>query len=89
MTKEPDNFDEPDIRQPVADVDVYIELSQLSGTVKYIADELNQLDQIGRGLGELGYSVSELRSVLQGIQFTASALLRGLMAMVGTLRHWF
>jgi hypothetical protein len=72
---------------------MFTELSQLSGTVKYIADELGQLDQVGRAVDEIGHSVGELRSTLQGIQTTVSVLLlatvAGLVAMLGTLRHWF
>ena len=88
-----DDFEERDFRQPVADVDVLVELGQLRGAVDAIAEKLDQLDQSTRVLEDIDLLVNEARSRLGSIQFTVTALLVvtafGVIAILGTLRHWF
>jgi hypothetical protein len=93
MPDNSDDFDEPDVRQPVVDVDLADGLSQLESSIKYIAGELEQLNQIGRVLDEIGHMLNELQSTLRNIQFRVSAcllmIIAGIVVLVGTLRHWF
>jgi hypothetical protein len=88
-----DDFEEHDFRQPVADVDVLVELGQLRGAVDAIAEKLDQLDQSTRVLEDIDLLVNEARSRLGSIQLTVTALLVvavfGIIAILGTLRNWF
>jgi hypothetical protein len=89
-----DDHDERDFRQPVADVDAHIELEQLRASIDGIASELQDLaqriDEIGRALDGIGYDANARLDVIKG---TASLLLvaviLGIVAVLGTLRHWF
>jgi hypothetical protein len=86
--------DEEDVRQPVVDVDVALELGELRGSVEHIASDLGELaSDVGRTLDAMGHMLNDTRSALQSIQFTMSALLLVTIAatvlILGTLRHWF
>ena len=94
MPGEVDDLDEPDHRQPVIDVDVAIELSQLSGVVKSIAQSVDGvergLDQISRALDELAQGMRfETRQLGVYLFFIIVSIIVGIVAILGTLRHWF
>jgi hypothetical protein len=58
MPEEQDEFDEPDLRQQVVDVDVANELSHLGGTVEAISDKLDNVEQ---KLGEIDRAEGDRR----------------------------
>jgi len=68
-------------------------LDQLRGSAEVIAEKLDQLDQSTRVLEDKDLLVNEAQSQLGGTQLTVSGLLVvtvfGMIAILGTLRHWF
>ena len=95
MPEEPKSSWASDLDEPYAvDLsDVVSELDKLHSRVGDIADELQKLDQMVNVLDAIGHIQNESRSTLLAIQFRVSVffllIIAGIVAILGTLRHWF
>jgi hypothetical protein len=87
----PDGLDE---REPATLEDVVLQLDHLGSTMTGITDSVKeleqQLDQISRLLDGFSQGLSHRLSRMQfEIEFGFVAMVVGIFAILGTLRHWF
>lgn len=86
-----DDIDDEDSRQPVVDVEANIELSQLRGSVEDIARQCSDLaSAVDRSLDTKLHMVNDrLSQMLTAVFAFEFVVVAGIVAIVGTLRHWF
>jgi hypothetical protein len=87
----PDDIDEEDSGQPVVDVEANIELGQLRGSVEDIARQLGDLaSALDRSFDIMLHTVNDrLNRILTAVFAFEFVVVAGIVAIVGTLRHWF
>jgi hypothetical protein len=71
-----------------------IELANLQSTVKYISDELTQLESSVLEIRETGREIHDLLNDMgndwqRGLRLVLVVIVIGIVAILGTLRHWF